>query len=610
MLPRVDSSVLLHDLLDCLPEGVLCLGILVLLLLRIFRLAERSHMGRFALLIVVIALGITVLQWMGVLGLTRYLVWLGIAVESDPGRFVLALNLRSPSAFDAQVLLGHMLLFDAITVYMRLFVLVSLVVVIWLTLLTGIPDREDSADFYCLLLGASLGMMLMTSAVHLLMVYLAIEMASLPSYALAGFLKGRRQSSEAALKYVVYGGGSAGVMLYGISLLTGHFGTGYLPDLSVALAVSLQPGPSGVVFEPAVLLGVLFVLVGIAFKLAAVPFHFWCPDVFEGASAEVAGFLSVVSKGAALALLARFCLILGGLDRLSGQPEEGGLPVYASIRHYLLGGLAGLAVVTVTFGNLAAFRQTNLKRLLAYSTIAHAGYMLMAVATLTHNGVESLLFYLVAYLFTNLAAFSLVAFIRNATGSEDLRDLRGLVRRTPALVACLAVVLLSLAGLPPLAGFAAKFQVFTALYGDGQGYFRAGEDNLGRVLITLVVVALVNTVLSAFYYVNVLKVLVLDQRVEDVEGLPTEPIREPAGQVFFSGLLVLAVIGLGIFWGPVDNNCRRCLLRFLPGTGVDRPLPPRERGGQRGPMPGPAMPQPPGGKGPAAGQAPQAEPKR
>ena len=171
------------------------------------------------------------------------------------------------------------------------------------------PRPRGLADFYCLLLGATLGMSLMASANHLLMVFIGVEMASLPSYALAGFLKGRRQSSEAALKYVVYGGGAAGVMLYGISLLAGKFGTGYLPDLAAGLCID-PPAARG--FDPVLILGTLFILIGIAFKLAAVPFHFWCPDVFEGAAAEVAGFLSVASKGAALALLARFALVLGG----------------------------------------------------------------------------------------------------------------------------------------------------------------------------------------------------------------------------------------------------------------------------------------------------------
>src|SRR5262249_11845651 len=190
---------------------------------------------------------------------------------------------------------------------------------VWLSLLTGIPDREDSADFYCLLLGATLGMSLMASANHLLMVYIAVEMASLPSYALAGFLKGRRQSSEASLKYVVYGGGASGVMLYVISLIAGKFGTAYLPDLAAALPQAAAASRIDLVL----VLGLLFLLIGLGFKLAAVPFQFWCPDVFEGAAAEVAAFLSVASKGAALALLGRLVFVLVPWHALSlpSQPD-------------------------------------------------------------------------------------------------------------------------------------------------------------------------------------------------------------------------------------------------------------------------------------------------
>ncbi len=259
-------------------------------------------------------------------------------------------------------------------------------------------------------------MMLMASANHLLMVFIAVEMASLPSFALAGFLKGRKRSSEAALKYVVYGGGAAGVMLYGISLLAGKFGTGYLPELAVAYARCVGAGT----FDPVLILGTLFLFIGVAFKLAAVPFHFWCPDVFEGASAEVAGFLSVASKAAAVALLARIVLVFTGVDP---QTASAGPANWMAVLRYFLPALALFAGVTATFGNLAAYLQNNLKRLLAYSTIAHAGYMMMGICALTTPrpanpdgrevvGVQAVLFYLVAYLFMNLGAFAVVAFLR------------------------------------------------------------------------------------------------------------------------------------------------------------------------------------------------------
>src|SRR5262249_21787140 len=263
--------------------------------------------------------------------------------------------------------------------------------------------------FHVLLLGATLGMMIMSEANHLLMTYIGVEMASLPSYGLAGFLKGRRQSSEAALKYVVYGGGASGVMVYGISLLAGKFGTAYLPDVATGYLASLQGGAGATPFDAVLVLGTLFFLIGIGFKLAAVPFHFWCPDVFEGASAEVAGFLSVASKGAALALLARFVLVLiaGGAGVHERDPRATP-PDNTRFVRYLAPALALAAAITATFGNLAAYVQTNLKRLLAYSTIAHAGYMMMGLATLTSEGAGAVLFYLVAYFLMNLGAFAVV----------------------------------------------------------------------------------------------------------------------------------------------------------------------------------------------------------
>ncbi|MFO0878832.1 MAG: NADH-quinone oxidoreductase subunit N [Gemmataceae bacterium] len=603
MLPKIEIDVFQSNLVDFLPEGILCLGIVALLVARLFRTFDRSHLGALALLVVLGALLVSVLQALGRPGLDALLTSTGLG-RSSTGTLLRSLGLDAPPSYQQTLLFGGMMTYDFFTVYMRVFLLTFCLLVIWLTRLTGIPDREDSADFYVLLLGATLGMSLMASATHLLMVFLAVEMASLPSYALSGFLKGRRQSSEAALKYVVYGAGSAGIMLYGISLLAGKFGTGYLPELATLLVASFQPGHEGVVFDPVVVLGTLFLLIGVAFKIASVPFHFWAPDVFEGASAEVAGFLSVASKGAALALLARLSMFLGGLDPLMNADPHGELPYLAIIR-YLVPVLAFFAALTATFGNLAAYQQTNLKRLLAYSSIAHAGYMLMALSTLTRNGVEAMLFYLIAYLFMNLGAFAVVAFLRNQARSEDLTDFRGLVRRSPVMVIALAVFLLSLLGLPPLVGFAAKFQVFAALYQDAATYRRLGEPGLAATLLGLLIVGGLNTVLSAFYYLKVLKVMILDHRAEDLEG--TEPPRlvEPTGAVVFVSMLAALVFGLGILWGPLGLWTERTVARFRiePGLDVVRSIapenPPNTPAG--GPGMGPGGGGPPGGGRPGAG---------
>jgi NADH-quinone oxidoreductase subunit N len=524
------QDLLFRDCLAFLPELILCGSIVLLLLLRLFRGFDRVHLGWVTLILTGLALWVAWCQWQG-----------GGTYTLRPAEF-------SPGTRALDLFTG-LLVYDNFTVFLRLFLLGFALLITWLTLLTGIPDREDSGDFYCLLLGATLGMSLMASANHLLMVYIGVEMASLPSYALAGFLKGRRQSSEAALKYVVYGGGASGVMLFGISLLAGKFGTAYLPDLAAAYAATLAH--SG--FDVLLLLGTMFVLIGVAFKLAAVPFQFWCPDVFEGASAEVAGFLSVASKGAALALLARIVLVLAGLgiDR-HGLDQA----AWSNVVGYLAPVLAVFAALTATFGNLAAYVQTNLKRLLAYSTIAHAGYMMMGLAVLNADGASAVLVYLVAYLFMNLGAFAVVAFLRNEIGSEDLADCRGLVRRSPWMVIALGIFLLSLLGMPPLAGFAAKFQIFWVLFKGGQDFSLAGRPGLSATMYALLVIGGLNTVLSVVYYIKVLKVMILDRSVDDVEGRPAVPLPERAGAKVYAGLLAVTIFAVGLAWGPLLDASR------------------------------------------------------
>jgi len=512
-----------RDALAFLPELIVCGAIVLLLVLRLFPQFNRWHLGPVALVLTLVALAASWSQW------------------TQRG----ALEMTAPP--EVLTIFSGLLAYDNFTIFLKLFLLGFAALLIWLSLLTGIPDKEDSADFYCLLLGATLGMIIMASANHLLMVFIGVEMASLPSYCLAGFLKGRRQSSEASLKYVVYGGGASGVMLYGISLLAGKFGTAYLPDLAAGFVAA----PT---FDPILVLGTLFVLIGFGFKLAAVPFHFWCPDVFEGASAEVAGFLSVASKGAALALTGRFVLVLAGLA--SGTPQAETWALGAKVVPYLAGALAFFAALTATFGNLAAYGQTNLKRLLAYSTIAHAGYMLMGLAPLNREGAGAVLFYLVAYLFMNLGAFAVVAFLRNQTGSEDLGDFRGLIHRAPLLVITLGIFLLSLLGMPPLAGFPAKFQIFSVLYQAGQDYANAHETSLSVTMYALLVIGGLNTVFSLFYYIKVLKVMILDKPLEVVEGRAPAPLTLPPGAAVFASFMAVMIFVIFLAWGPLYEASR------------------------------------------------------
>lgn len=538
------------DIQAFLPELTLCFAIVLMLLLKVIPKVYQGHMGWAALIFTLIAFMVSWQQWSG---------------SPESGKFDprVELGIRGGSI----QLFSGLLVYDNFTIFLRMVLTAFTFLVVLLTMMTGVPDDEDSADFYVLLLGSTLGMCIMASANHLLMIFLGVEMASLPSYALAGFLKGRRQSSEAALKYVVYGGGAAGIMLYGISLLAGRFGTGYMPDLFVFI--------NSTPLDAMTLLGILFLLIGIAFKLAAVPFHFWCPDVFEGAPAEVGAFLSVASKAAALAMLARITLGLAGLGAI---PDPG---AWHNMAPYLVPALALFAVVTTTFGNLAAYFQNNLKRLLAYSTIAHAGFMLMGLACLTREGVGAMLFYIVVYTFMNLGAFAVVAFLRNLTGSEDLRDYRGMVYRNPLLVICLAVFMLSLLGLPPLGGFTAKFQIFVALFDAAQDYISAGQDWLAYILYALILIGGINSVIALFYYVRVLRVMILERTLEQVENRPVETLPTPRIPNTYLVLLSLAVIYYGLFWSRLDGDTGDKGINTFQATPIAGKMPDAAKGGEQ-----------------------------
>ncbi|MBM4003717.1 MAG: NADH-quinone oxidoreductase subunit N [Planctomycetes bacterium] len=507
-------------------------------------------------------------------------------------------------------LFSGMLVHDGFGVLMRTLLLVFVVLFVIFTWLSGIPDKDDGPDIHTLVLGATLGMMLMCTANHLLMVFMSVEMASVPSYALAGLLKGRRQSSEAALKYSIYGAGTAGVMLYGISLISGLLNAVHLPTLAQNLVEKLPTmGPE----ETMVLaLGGMMLAVGLAFKLSAVPFHFWCPDVFEGATAEVNAFLSVASKTAALALLVRVALGFGTTVPTmfsvaastvpAATVPEGALAtslysvaddaspniapanpaanaefheasarrVLSPVRGFIAKLIAFLAIITCTFGNLAAFGQTNIKRLFAYSTIAHAGYMMMAVPAIlaaagagpnghevARQGAAALGVYLGVYLAMNLGAFAIIAFLRNAMRSEEIADYAGLIRRSPIVTICFVIILFSLVGLPPLAGFFGKFAVFSALSG---AYNVTGQAQLpANYLVWLLVAGGLNTVISLFYYLRVVKVMTWN--LEPRDQRPLQPIGLLRGA--YVCLITLPTLGWILCFDLLANWCAKGAISLL-----------------------------------------------
>jgi NADH-quinone oxidoreductase subunit N len=409
-------------------------------------------------------------------------------------------------------------------------------------------------------------------------------------------LKGRRLGSEAALKYAVYGAGAAGVMLYGMSLLAGLLNSAHLPTMAGVLALRIgdfAPGEMMVLAMGGLMLGV-----GLAFKLSAVPFHFWAPDVFEGASAEVNAFLSIASKAAALALLVRVTLGLGmippearhpGAQAIASQvatseanyqvsykktqevdaatatnQETSDLVTAAAmksldpVRGFIAKVITFIAILTCTFGNLAAYGQSNIKRMLAYSTIAHAGYMMLpiaaavAVAGIDHEVsrrcIAALGIYAIVYLFMNLGAFAAVAFLRNAMHSEEIADYAGLVRRCPGTVVCFCAILFSLIGLPPLAGFIGKFAIFAELV-NAYGVASLAGKSVNYLMIGLVV-ASINTAISLYYYLRVAKVMTIDEEPRDRRPFSFSDV---SLQGAFLWLITLPTLGLMLSWESVAN---------------------------------------------------------
>jgi len=364
-------------------------------------------------------------------------------------------------------------------------------------------------EFYLLLLASTLGMCLMAASADLIMLFLAIETTSIPLYVLAGFYKTDNKSTEAGFKYLLFGALTSAVMLYGFSLLYGFTGTTDLYQITAAA----QSGA----FPLSLALGTLIlVLVGFGFKISAVPFHFWAPDVYEGAPTPVAGFLSTASKAAGFAVLMRVLLVVYG-----GQEV---IPYWVFV-------IAALSVFSMTLGNALALAQKNIKRMLAYSSIAHAGYALIGVAALSPFGITSVVFYLIAYVVTNLAAFGVVATFERTSGSNEIADYAAFSRRAPGLALAMLVAFLSLAGMPPLGGFIAKVLVFAAAVKTG--------------MVWLAVIGVLNSIVGLYYYLIVLKVVYL-YRSED-EDKPV-PVTRPYALALT--VLVIGIILIGTLFAP------------------------------------------------------------
>jgi NADH-quinone oxidoreductase subunit N len=406
-----------------------------------------------------------------------------------------------------------MLALDGLALFFKLFTVLILAIV---TLSAGEYVQKHTpyrGEFYALMLLAGLSIMLASAATNLVMIYLSIEFLSITSYILTGYLRNDLRSIEGAVKYFIYGAATSAVMLYGFSLLYGATGTTDLAAMSTALS------NGSATIRWLVLPATIMALAGLGFKIALVPFHQWSPDAYEGAPTPVTAFLSVGPKAAGFAVLVR--LLVTALPAF--QVDWTGV-------------LAGVAIVTMSLGNLVALWQTNVKRLLAYSSIAQAGYMLIGLAAFAPQsqswttGLNGLLIYLFAYLFTNLGAFAVVIAVENRTGSANIPDFAGLIRRSPFLAVSMFVFLLSLIGIPPTGGFLGKLFVFGAA--------------IQREMILLAVVAIINSVISVYYYYAIMRQMFFGEVVEASSIQPTPSLR------LVVGVNVVMVLAIALYAEP------------------------------------------------------------
>src|SRR5215472_6515389 len=382
-------------------------------------------------------------------------------------------------------LFHRMLVFDGFAQFFRALIALAALVAVWMSMGSEEVHGCDQGEYYAILLASTLAMFLMAESANLLMAYLSLEFVSLTSYILTGFLRHNRRSLEAALKYLIYGGVASGTMIYGMSWVFGISGS---LDFSVINKALSTPAHLPVL---AVFIALVLILTGMGYKVASVPFHMWAPDVYTGAPIPITTFLAIGSKAAGFALLTRFFY-----PALSSLTAAGTWQALRGVDWPQL--LLVMCVITMTLGNLAALQQSNMKRLLAYSSIAQAGYALMGFVVLSNDGIRAMLFYLFAYYLMDAGAFLVVMIVANSTGREDIEAYRGLAWRggiVPAVA--LTIFLFSLTGIPLTVGFIGKFYLFAAVI-RGQFYI-------------LAIVGILNSVVSLYYYVRPIRMMFLEQ---------------------------------------------------------------------------------------------------
>ena len=486
----------LASLRHFIPEMILAAGILAIVIIDL-AVRDKSRLGALALIAAAASL---------------------VAIGLEP-------------ASSGAWLFHRMLVFDSFAIYFRALIALAAVVAIWMSIGSNEVHGCDQGEYYAILLASTFAMFLMAESANLLMAYLALEFVSLTSYILTGFLRHNRRSLEAALKYLIYGGVASGTMIYGMSWIFGI--TGSL-DFSVINKALSTPAHLPVL---AVFIALVLILTGMGYKVSSVPFHMWAPDVYTGAPIPITTFLAVGSKTAGFALLTRF--FYPAISRLGAG---GNWQALAGVDWPQL--LLVICVITMTVGNLAALQQTNMKRLLAYSSIAQTGYALMGLVILTDDGIRAMLFYLFAYYVMDAGAFLVVMIVANATGREDLEAYRGLAWRGGAVPAvALAIFLLSLTGIPATIGFIGKFYIFAAV--------------IRSRFYVLAVIGILNSTVSLYYYMAPIRMMFLEEPRGDETPVTFEP-----WTYGLMGVLACATVALGLYWTPIISFADRSMHFF------------------------------------------------
>lgn len=434
------------------------------------------------------------LGWLGIMGLIIGLIY--------------TFTLKSGELFFGMFVIDRLAIFSK----QLLLVITILVSLSSLDYIKKLPAHQG--EFYCLLLFATCGMLFMSSCAEFISIFISLELSSLSCIILTGYLKKDPKSQEAGIKYLLFGVLSSAVLLYGMSFVYGVTKTTFLKDMMIDS------------ISPIVLLGIILLIAGFGFKISAVPFHMWVPDTYEGAPTPITTYLATASKVVGFVIILRVFLTC-----------------FVAVKVDWLILMAVLSVLSMAFGNLCAIPQTNIKRMLAYSSIAHAGYILIGLAVVTSLGIGSIMLYLVVYSLASLGAFLVVIAFSNQTGSDTISDYAGLSKRSPLLALAMLLSLISMAGIPPLAGFVGKFYIFACAIKEG--------------LIWLPIAGVLFSVVSVYYYFAVVKAMYLKEPIDSTPIVTSKPL---AIGIFIS---VISIIVIGVYPTPLLNCAMLAIKSFF-----------------------------------------------